>query len=581
MSMTDDEQPKGGGELSLRVEHGRSLGTFVVDVLGVQVEVEGLLAELAMGGPTALARAYFRPSPSPLRDAARVRAAKLIAPAELTEAELGELDAAVDLAWSKHCGEGKIELGAQAAMNAMMLVLSGAGVGSLPMLPAQEYVDRFVEPLDGASPFRTAVGAWLDRGAFAARRAIARWANEDSARPVSPGTEAALARYIDSEAAKWAPSDGSTDLKRAIGVLTRIGAKREDAERWLGEDKWPPLKWRTAVGLAGLATGAWSRCAAVPRAVSGDVMGYLIDEQRRRTLDLPGLADGRIRDPQGKVVAELPDVAGADVALIRDGVWQLGRPTGQRLLRHLIHEAHDRHLEGQDDGVLRWPGGMSELLAELGISRNQIDELRAAIAAGPLTWLYSIDGTRTVGGLWTFDSRHRGPLSITVGEALRPGAALEARLRSPRAGRELRRARVLIPELRGDVAAGALAPPDRGAAWRLHRLVVLALVENARDLAQLGGAALDAEWWSAAAHRAGVPNSRLDALLGAWRDGEGAIEPMLELRDGLWTLADPHADARDFIEAWGRRQLAGARGGRAATRARAARPKGKPAKRRG
>jgi hypothetical protein len=577
MSMTD-EQPKRGGELSLRFEHGRPIGTFVADVLGVQVEVEALLAELLVGGPAARAQVYFRPPPSPLRDAARARAAKLIAPAELTEAELGELDAAVDLAWAQHCAAGAVEIHPQAAMNATMLLMAGTGVGSLPMLPAQAYVDRFVEPQDGASPFRTAVGAWLDRGAFAARRAIARWA-----RPVSPGTEAALARYIDEEVAKWAPSGESTDLKRAIGVLTRIGVKREDAERWLGEDKWSPLKWRTAVGLAGMETGAWSRCAAVPKAVVGDkgVMGFIIDVQRRRTLDLPGLADGRIRTPQGKVVAELPDVAGADVALIRDGVWQLGRPTGQRLLRHLIHEAHDRHLAGQDDGVLRWPGGVSELLAELGISRNQIDELRAAVAAGPLTWLYSIDGTRTVGGLWTFDSRHRGPLSITVGEALRPGAALEARLRSPRAGRDLRNARVLIPELRGDVAAGALAPPDRGAAWRLHRLVMIALVDRARDLAQLGGAALDAEWWSVAAHQAGVPDGRLDALLGAWRDGEGAIEPMLELRDGLWTLADPHADARDFIEAWGRRQLAGARGGRVATRARAAKPQGKPAKRRG
>jgi hypothetical protein len=300
---------------------------------------------------------------------------------------------------------------------------------------------------------------------------------------------------------------------------------------------------------------------ALVRAVAADV---LVQAMTRQAV-LPGLDDGAVRDKRGREVARI-DVASMDATaldVVRRGLDLLGSVTAHRLVRKLVHRVHDQwEAQAADPRAVDFVGGHTALAAELHDSERDPSRLRAILEAGQrLQWTHP---TVTVGGLWTWTDRRGSPgrpglVRIVVGDALAP--TLAARLADDgNTSFSARRARKLVPELHEEPPVSAVRNNDQGAAWTLHRLVLVELVDNARELSVRGSVAISAERWRELANLAGLPLVGLAALRASWLTGDNTNPPLLcEPERGRFTLAlDPHAAGLAFIVAGGRRSLAGA-----------------------
>jgi len=104
---------------------------------------------------------------------------------------------------------------------------------------------------------------------------------------------------------------------------------------------------------------------------------------------------------------------------------------------------------------------------------------------------------------------------------------------------------------------------DQGAAWTLHRLALIELVDRAEELHREGAIALTPARWHALAADARLPADTLARLLDSWRTGDDAAPALLaEPEPGRFTLADSHAAERDFIADGGRKRTEGREAGR-------------------
>lgn len=377
---------------------------------------------------------------------------------------------------------------------------------------------------------------------------------------------------LDANLANWT---ASYDINRAqrirAGALQRLVQYRQG-----GEQNHPALfKFWIEDGAIALANAAltlwlspdvqarWQRTLrvrpALVRAVAGDVLPAAMTQVARLGAD-----DGRVFDRAGREVGRF-DVASMEATAIervRSGLDLFGTVAAHRLVRTLVHTVHDQWESGKDDArAVEFVGGWQALAEAIRDKDGNHERLRAILDVGQkVIWTHP---EVTVGGLWTWTDKRGGNgwpgrVRIIVGDALAP--SLAARLASGgNTAIHATKARRLVPELRAEPPVGSVRPNDQGAAWMLHRLALIELVDAAVSLVHYGSVAIKPERWRELAERAGLPRTALPALLASWFVGESVIAPALlsEPEPGRFTLAQPHSAELDFIAAGGRARIAG------------------------
>ncbi len=329
-------------------------------------------------------------------------------------------------------------------------------------------------------------------------------------------------------------------------------------------------RWTDGRALAAVAVALWrargaelwGRRQTVPPGVVREVnIDTLIPAMSRRLVYLPGLDDGRILDAKGRELGRISTINAEILAQSRDGLALLGSVTGHRLVRFIVHRVHDQ-VEAGDPYALRvdLPGGWGALAEKLRYMSRDYEPLQLLMRAGQhAEWTHT---NAVIGGLWSYTYQRGNAaapsrLTITSGEALAPGLA--ARLsQSGNTSNAARMARRLVPELRAEPPVSAARTNDQGAAWTLHRLALVELVDHAEELHRNGAVAIDLQRWRALAKEARLPDDTLPKLLGSWLAGDDDTPALLvEPEPGRWTLADAHKAEREFIADSGRRRSEG------------------------
>ena len=373
---------------------------------------------------------------------------------------------------------------------------------------------------------------------------------------------------LDAELVDWLAEldqDTARELQEAAGErLDKWRAGELDAARELFA-RWTDgralrlvagVLWRERVAAQ------WERKQKVPPAlVRAVAIDTLIPAMARRLQYLPGLDDGRILDESGKrELGRISTVSAEILAETRAGLDLLGTVTGHRLVRYIVHTVHDQ-VEAGDPYALRiellnW----STMAERVRYTSRDFEPLQQLMQAGQhAEWVHP---NAVIGGLWTYTYRRgnataAGRLTVTAGEALAPGLA--ARLADDgNTSRAARLARRLVPELRFEPPVSAVENRSQGAAWTLHRLALVELVDNAEELSRNGAVAIGLQRWREMAKEARLPSDTLPRLLGSWTAGDDNTPALLvEPEPGRWTLADVHKAERDFIAESGRRRTQG------------------------
>jgi hypothetical protein len=317
---------------------------------------------------------------------------------------------------------------------------------------------------------------------------------------------------------------------------------------------------RVAAALVTAAKRAATHRPALVRAVVADLMVPAMTRQ----LEL--LDTDVLRDKRGREVGRVALVDGASIEGVRRGLDRLGSVYGHRLIRTLVLRAHAQAEAGDGDARrVAFDGGWSALADALGHNRD-FAALRDLLEAGAsVRW----DTPAAKGaGWWTFTERRGsragpGEIAFIVGEVLAPHHAM-ALAEHGANSLPARIARRLVPELRAEPPVSALRSNDHGAAWNLHRLLLVELVDGAEALHLHGAVPITDRRWAELAKQAGVPAGNLPRLLDSWRAGDDAAPPLVAEPDaGTFTLADEHKPERDFIADGGRRRYEGRLNGRA------------------
>lgn len=296
---------------------------------------------------------------------------------------------------------------------------------------------------------------------------------------------------------------------------------------------------------------------ALMRVVAVDTLLPLMSRQHT----LPGLDDLAVRDHKGRELGRIATVDAATVEMVRAGLHHLGTVTGHRLVRLLVHRAHDQWVAGsRDPRVIFFEGGWSALAEALKVRTRDFTQLRELVEAGKhMTWTHK---NSTFDGLWVgrYERGTRaGPgfVEIVAGTALLPNmAAIMAQEggKTPAA----RVARRLVPELRHEPPVSVVRELDQGPAWTLHRALIVELVDRAEELHKEGAIHISDERWRELARDARFPLGPLPRLLESWRTSDGKAPALIaEPERGHFTLADDHKLEREFIEDGGRRRIDG------------------------
>ena len=369
-------------------------------------------------------------------------------------------------------------------------------------------------------------------------------------------------------------ADAVAEVARRLGATGNVGASlaaRVDA--WRVACAWQPgygaatlvaaALWtdRVAAAVAAAAKRAATHRPALVRAVVADLMVPVMTRQ----LDMLDGSDV-LRDKRGREVGRVALVDGASIEGVRRGLDRLGSVYGHRLIRKLVLQAHAQAEAGDGDARrVAFEGGWSALADALGHNRD-FAALRDLLEAGAsVRW----DTPAAKGaGWWTFTERRGsragpGEIAFIVGEVLAPHHAM-ALAEHGADSLPARIARRLVPELRSEPPVSALRSNDHGAAWNLHRLLLVELVDHAEPLHLKGAVPIAGRRWAELAKQAGVPAGNLPKLLDSWRTGDAVAPPLVaELEAGAFTLADAHKPERDFIADGGRRRYEGRLNGRA------------------
>jgi hypothetical protein len=277
------------------------------------------------------------------------------------------------------------------------------------------------------------------------------------------------------------------------------------------------------------------------------------------------IRDSHIIDRDGGgIVAELPpsvDAAFAERIAQPGALDVFGHVHAHRLINHVARTVHEQKESGISDyRSITFEGGFSGLREAISYRESKNDELKELLYAGQYLEFsgLNIQG----GGLWTWTNKMgpRGFLKIVAGDPLLPNFnAIYKDVNDTS-----RRARRLIPVLEHEPRLDMLNPRSQGPALTLVWLMLVELRDHAERLATNGAIRTTEGRWRAMGERAGLPPGTIGGILEAWSDaGDGAVQ-LIERTGAEWTLAEPHALARDFIIEAGHRALEGAKNGRLA-----------------
>lgn len=270
------------------------------------------------------------------------------------------------------------------------------------------------------------------------------------------------------------------------------------------------------------------------------------------------VAGEQVLGPRGEQIATLDARLASTVTL-----GALGGVHGHRLLSYLVRTVHTQSEAGAHDWRrVEVPGGLPGLRTVLGVHDSGHGPLRELLRAGSsLSWS-TAEGEGC--GLWSWHEQRPAPgrpatLEIIAGAPLTPGWAVT---RYHGSGVDARRARRLVPVLEHEPPIAHLHSRHQAPALALAWLALVELRDHAAELAAHGVITTSMERWQQLAALAGLPLASLEGLLKVWsaRDSDGV--QLLELMGEQWTLAAPHALARDFVAEAGRREVEGRAAGR-------------------
>jgi hypothetical protein len=272
----------------------------------------------------------------------------------------------------------------------------------------------------------------------------------------------------------------------------------------------------------------------------------------------------------GVVVAELApsvDAALAERLAQPGGLDIFGRVYAHRLINRLARTVHEQKEAGAVDfRAVTFEGGFSGLREAIGYNDSKNDELKELLWAGQGVQFAhnAIQG----GGLWTWSNTKgpRGRLEIIAGAPLLPNFVEIYKGTSI----DMRQARRLIPVLEHEPRLDMLNPRSQGAALTLVWLMLVELRDHAEQLAANGAIRTTTARWGELAERAGLPSGQVGGILDAWGAEGGEAVQLIERSGGEWTLADPHALARDFIVEAGRVMVRSKENGRRGKKAKQA-----------
>lgn len=273
----------------------------------------------------------------------------------------------------------------------------------------------------------------------------------------------------------------------------------------------------------------------------------------------------------GAVVAHLAPSINAGLALrLADALDVFGRVHAHRLINHLVRTVHEQKEAGVTDfRALDFEGGFSRLRDVIGYTLGKNDELEDLLDAGSCLQFVVPDGQGA--GLWTWWATRaargrKASLRIVVGDPLLPNfnEVYKGNASDPRWARRL------IPVLEHEPRLDMLHTKHQGPALTLVWLMLVELRDNAELLATSGAIRTTTARWRDLAERAGLPVGIVAEVLEAWSTRDGATPQLIERSGAEWTLAEPHALARDFIVEAGRRMNEGKENGRRAKKAKQA-----------
>lgn len=310
-----------------------------------------------------------------------------------------------------------------------------------------------------------------------------------------------------------------------------------------------------------------------PSTLRATMAERIIPAALSRQMCLDGFDDGTLRTRDGEELGRIAVTSDLTGDMVRAKLAAFGTVTGQLNYRELVHRSHDLMLTGADDPrAVEFVGGWEGQCEAIGVApttRNSAILQDMATAGSVVQWSTPhVDA----GGLWTYKHRRgsrRSPgyVRYVLGDSMYPGRAAElaqeSRLGARSRSRGARKALRLVPELRHSPPTDAVRRNDKGAAWILHRLVVVEMVDGAREMHEHGGIVLSADRRHELSSMVGLARTASERLWASWQSGDDNAPPLVKRVGDRWTLADDHAPERAFIESGGALRVAKAEAGRA------------------
>jgi hypothetical protein len=339
---------------------------------------------------------------------------------------------------------------------------------------------------------------------------------------------------------------------------------------------WPPERWSDPWNAALFVAEAWwtlkvrDELPAFARpGIPHDVLSNITqvrhlqrdDELSRQRSKAAGKALTTWAATTSGVPVVGLDVSSLDASLV-DPKLLRGLPA-QRLLRFVMHRAHDRYDETGDlDTATRITvaGGWRGLTEALDMTPGEknVELVRLTAKALAAAWVKTPLGE---GNLLMVHHEKRGPgrreeVSLTTHEKGPLSPRYAARLLQ---GHSPKIVPVPLPSLMPPMVG---RPNEHGAIATLQLLTLRELRLNATKLVELGGVAIPAARWCVLAEESGVPRTLLPELLEAWRTGDDHTPAFIVTNGELVDLAPAYAKERRFIVDGGMLSLEGRRKGR-------------------
>lgn len=272
-------------------------------------------------------------------------------------------------------------------------------------------------------------------------------------------------------------------------------------------------------------------------------------------------------DRNGTAVAEIRRVdvigiptlnASALDALSTDAPALLASVDFQRALYWLVTTGHAGWLSGaQDFRTTHVEGGWAALPEVVGGGKRE-DLKRTILAMAHLCWTWP-DGTK--GNLLSYTERRAHPgqraqLTVIRGDMLLPGYVHAITGTSPQA----RQDRPLVPLLPPGPFVGREREHGSQGAFQIRLLSDMRA--RATELVDHGGVRWTEEDLATHGAAVGLPDAVRRRVFSRWlRDGDDGAALFQRVGTDRYTLGPAHAAAREFMEAGGRSERAGARGG--------------------